>query len=82
MNRKEAGKDIYLLSLEISSPVIGDGGNWRCNAVNACGESNANITLNFQGTPKSKQPKSKYLPNQIQTPYKQTNKQNQTYKIQ
>lgn len=50
MNQKDMGKDSYLLSLEISSPVIGDGGSWRCNAVNACGESNANISLNFQGT--------------------------------
>lgn len=49
MSRKETGKDTYMLSLEISSPVIGDGGSWRCNAVNACGESNANISLNFQG---------------------------------
>lgn len=49
MSKKETGKDTYMLSLEISSPVIGDGGSWRCNAVNACGESNANISLNFQG---------------------------------
>lgn len=51
MVKKDTGKDTYLLSLEISSPTIADGGNWRCNAVNAFGESNANITLNFQGTP-------------------------------
>lgn len=50
MLRKDVGKDTYMLSLEISNPVIGDGGSWRCNAVNACGESNANISLNFQGT--------------------------------
>ena len=50
MKQKETGKDTYLLTLEISNPSLADGGNYRCNAVNACGESNANIALNFQGT--------------------------------
>lgn len=50
MVKKDMGKDTFLLSLEISNPTIADGGNWRCNAVNAFGESNANITLNFQGS--------------------------------
>lgn len=30
-------------------PVAEDGGNYRCNAINELGESNANIALNFQG---------------------------------
>lgn len=49
MTKKDGGKDTYILSLEISNPSMSDGGNWRCNAVNAFGESNANIALNFQG---------------------------------
>lgn len=49
--RKSCGKDTYLLTLEISSPTREDGGNYRCNAFNIYGESNANIALNFQGTP-------------------------------
>ena len=51
MSTKETGKYTYLLSLEISNPELSDGGNYRCNAVNAFGESNANIALNFQGRP-------------------------------
>ena len=49
MKRTPQGKDTYLLALEISNPTKDDGGNYRCNACNACGESNANIALNFQG---------------------------------
>jgi len=49
MKQKETGKDTYLLTLVISNPSLADGGNYRCNAVNAFGESNANIALNFQG---------------------------------
>lgn len=49
--RKSCGKDTYLLTLEISSPTREDGGNYRCNAFNTYGESNANIALNFQGMP-------------------------------
>lgn len=49
MNRTVVGKDSYLLALEILNPTKEDGGNYRCNACNACGESNANIALNFQG---------------------------------
>lgn len=50
MSRKATGKFTYLLTLEISNPTRSDGGNYRCNAFNAFGESNANIALNFQGT--------------------------------
>lgn len=49
MIRVVTGKDIYLLTLEISNPTREDGGNYRCNAFNNYGESNANISLNFQG---------------------------------
>ncbi|XP_039968284.1 muscle M-line assembly protein unc-89-like [Bactrocera tryoni] len=50
MSRKAISKDIYVLTLEIQNPTKDDGGNYRCNAVNVYGESNANIALNFQGT--------------------------------
>lgn len=49
MSRVATGKDTYVLTLEIRDPRIADGGNYRCNAFNAYGESNANIALNFQG---------------------------------
>lgn len=49
MSKKATGKDTYLLKLEISNPTKQDGGNYRCNACNTHGESNANISLNFQG---------------------------------
>lgn len=49
MSRKATSKDTYVLTLEINDPKIDDGGNYRCNAFNAYGESNANIALNFQG---------------------------------
>ena len=48
MSRKSTGKDTYLLTLEISNPTKADGGHYRCNAFNNFGESNANISLNFQ----------------------------------
>jgi hypothetical protein len=50
MSRKVISKDTYLLTLEISAPTREDGGNYRCNAFNMYGESNANIALNFQGS--------------------------------
>lgn len=50
MSKKTIGKDMYLLKLEITNPTKEDGGNYRCNACNIFGESNANISLNFQGT--------------------------------
>lgn len=49
MSKKTTGKDMYLLRLEITNPTKEDGGNYRCNACNIFGESNANISLNFQG---------------------------------
>lgn len=49
MSRKATSKDTYLLTLKITEPTHEDGGNYRCNAFNPYGESNANIALNFQG---------------------------------
>ncbi|KAH9628229.1 hypothetical protein HF086_006706 [Spodoptera exigua] len=49
MSRKATGKDTFNLTLEILGPTREDGGNYRCNAFNLFGESNANIALNFQG---------------------------------
>lgn len=49
MSRKATSKDTYILTLEITNPTREDGGNYRCNAFNMYGESNANIALNFQG---------------------------------
>lgn len=50
MSRKVISKDSYILTLEILNPTRDDGGNYRCNAFNVYGESNANIALNFQGS--------------------------------
>lgn len=55
-SKKETGKHTYLLSLEIRDPTTEDGGNYRCNAVNELGDSNANITLNLQGAEPPKPP--------------------------
>lgn len=49
MSRRAISRDTYTLTLEISNPTRDDGGNYRCNAFNSYGESNANIALNFQG---------------------------------
>lgn len=47
--RKKTARDTYTLTLTIRAPTQEDGGQYRCNAVNSYGESNANIALNFQG---------------------------------
>jgi Immunoglobulin I-set domain len=49
MSRKKTARDQYTLTLEIRAPTQEDGGQYRCNAVNTFGESNANIALNFAG---------------------------------
>lgn len=49
MERKKTGRDQYTLTLTIRAPTQEDGGQYRCNAVNSYGESNANIALNFAG---------------------------------
>lgn len=48
MYKKICGKDQYVVSVTIMSPVVEDGGQWRCNAFNPFGDSNANIALNFE----------------------------------
>lgn len=49
MTRKKTARDTYTLTLTVRGPTQEDGGQYRCNAVNAYGESNANIALNFAG---------------------------------
>ncbi|RWS15516.1 twitchin-like isoform X8, partial [Dinothrombium tinctorium] len=49
MSKRETGKDTYVLSLLLVDPAMEDSGQYRCNAINDFGESNANITLNFEG---------------------------------
>lgn len=49
MSRKAISKETFLLTLQVTEPTQEDGGNYRCNAFNVYGESNANIALNFQG---------------------------------
>lgn len=49
MTRKKTARDQYTLTLTVRAPTQEDGGQYRCNAVNAYGESNANIALNFAG---------------------------------
>lgn len=46
--KKICGKDQYVVSVTIMKPEESDGGQWRCNAFNPFGDSNANIALNFE----------------------------------
>jgi hypothetical protein len=67
MERKKTGRDQYTLTLTIRAPTQEDGGQYRCNAVNAFGESNANIALNFAGKflTDNKNPKNVFLSNPL-----------------
>lgn len=47
---KATSKDTFMLGLEIRNPSQSDRGIYRCQALNTFGNSNAHITLNFQGT--------------------------------
>lgn len=49
MTAKKTARDQFTLTLTIRAPTQEDGGQYRCNAVNTYGESNANIALNFAG---------------------------------
>ena len=46
--------DIYVIRLEIVEPELNDSGVYRCNVKNIAGESNANLTLNIESKPKTK----------------------------
>ncbi|XP_069190632.1 obscurin-like, partial [Procambarus clarkii] len=48
MYKKICGKDQFIVSVTIMKPEASDGGQWRCNAFNPFGDSNANIALNFE----------------------------------
>lgn len=61
MTRKKTARDQYTLTLTISAPTQEDGGQYRCNAVNAYGESNANIALNFAGKSKRSCPHVSFI---------------------
>jgi len=52
MYKKICGGDQYVVSVVIKDPTPDDGGQWRCNAFNPFGDSNANISLNFKVTRK------------------------------
>ncbi|XP_029656666.2 disorganized muscle protein 1, partial [Octopus sinensis] len=47
------GPNMYIIVLTIKDPAPADGGVYKCVASNENGESNANITLNFQDTEKT-----------------------------
>jgi hypothetical protein len=44
----DLGDNTYLCQLEIRKPSAGDAGQYRCNIRNDIGETNANLSLNFQ----------------------------------
>ncbi|VDK88965.1 unnamed protein product [Dibothriocephalus latus] len=46
-------EDNYTVEIRIASPTPEDGGNYRINAKNAAGESNASISLNLQAKEKT-----------------------------
>ncbi|CAH1785276.1 unnamed protein product [Owenia fusiformis] len=52
ITEKSEGGNTYALMLEIIDVGAGDGGEYKVNARNDSGESNATINLNFEGTDK------------------------------
>uniref|UniRef100_A0AC34RIM6 Twitchin n=1 Tax=Panagrolaimus sp. JU765 TaxID=591449 RepID=A0AC34RIM6_9BILA len=44
----DLGENMYLCQLEIRKPSSSDAGQYRCNIKNDQGETNANLSLNFQ----------------------------------
>ncbi|GAU87381.1 hypothetical protein RvY_00244-2 [Ramazzottius varieornatus] len=61
MTLKSTGDNTYQAILTILDPEQSDAGQYRCNAKNSAGESNANIALNFGGP--AEDPKDgKYAP--------------------
>ncbi|MCP9266047.1 Twitchin [Dirofilaria immitis] len=53
----DLGESSYLLQLELHNPVAEDAGQYRCNIKNDLGETNANLTLNFEQEPVEKHEK-------------------------
>ncbi|KAL3982100.1 Fibronectin type III domain family protein [Acanthocheilonema viteae] len=54
----DLGESSYLLQLELHNPVAEDAGQYKCNIKNDLGETNANLTLNFEQEPAEQQEKS------------------------
>uniref|UniRef100_A0A915Q578 non-specific serine/threonine protein kinase n=1 Tax=Setaria digitata TaxID=48799 RepID=A0A915Q578_9BILA len=54
----DLGDSSYLLQLELHNPVAEDAGQYRCNIRNDLGETNANLTLNFEQEPAEQHEKS------------------------
>ncbi|KAK6110371.1 Fibronectin type III domain family protein [Brugia pahangi] len=47
----DLGESSYLLQLELHNPAAEDAGQYKCNIKNDLGETNANLTLNFEQEP-------------------------------
>ncbi|KAH9502719.1 hypothetical protein Btru_069594 [Bulinus truncatus] len=62
MQRDPSGADLYTVILQIRDPATEDAGTYKCTAANDLGESNANITLNFQGGEKPGKPPTGIAP--------------------
>ncbi|OZC09937.1 hypothetical protein X798_03043 [Onchocerca flexuosa] len=58
----DLGESSYLLQLELHNPVAEDAGQYRCNIKNDVGETNANLTLNFEQEPVEEQEKDSASP--------------------
>lgn len=53
----DLGDSTYLLQLELHNPAAEDAGQYRCNIKNNQGETNANLTLNFEQETEEQQEK-------------------------
>ncbi|XP_055900297.1 twitchin-like isoform X6 [Biomphalaria glabrata] len=62
IQRDPSGADLYTVVLQIRDPATEDAGTYKCTAANDLGESNANITLNFQGGEKPGKPPTGIAP--------------------
>ncbi|XP_041366543.1 twitchin-like isoform X3 [Gigantopelta aegis] len=68
LQRDPSGADTYTAILQIKEPTLQDGGAYKCTAANDFGESNANITLNFQGGEKKDKPPGGIAPTFTEKP--------------